>query len=159
MGPKFVIFFSFCHSQRSLSDADPSSVRPSTFFSNRFNRLPQFSSDLNDIWPECEQYCPKSYGSLISIFCFYFFQWIFGYKKYVEMGILEVFGHFLQNCFTWDQPWNLIYMHIGDPFRCVRKMAPVGQIFGLCLVPNRSKYRFSSIFLKSFYLIHTKLDL
>ena len=36
-------------------------------------------------------------------------------------------------------PWNLVYMHIVGTFRCVWKMAPVGQIVGPFLAQNRAK--------------------
>ena len=122
------------------------------------NRLPQFSSDLNDIWFECEQQCcPKSYGSWSLIFRFYFFSGSL-VTKIGPNGNFRGFWPFSPNSFNMRQ-WNLIYRHIGNTFRCVRKMAPVGKIFGPFLVPNKSIYTFSSTFLNSFHLIHTKLDL
>ena len=54
------------------------------------------------------------------------------------------------------RPWNLVYMHIVGTFRRVWLMAPVEQICGALLAPNRL-YRFSSIILKSLHWIHTKL--
>ena len=73
------------------------------------------------------------------------------------MGIFDVFGQISQICFN-ARPWNLVYKHIMGTFRCVWKMAPVGQIFGPIL-QNMSICRFSSISLKSFHWIHSKLDL
>ena len=48
------------------------SVRLSVNLFFKSNRLPQFSSDLCDVWRECaQQYCLKSCGNRILIFCFW----------------------------------------------------------------------------------------
>ena len=76
------------------------------------------------------------------------------------MGILEVRVHFLKKYYM--RPWNLVYGYIVGTFRWVRKVAPVGQIYGPFLVPNRVKIgQFIGFlyFLKRFPLDSQKLDL
>ena len=125
-------------------DAEPSaSVRPSLRLSTLFksNRLPQFSSGLADIWLECTQhYFPQTCG--IGILVFFnakFFLLIFNYRKYVKIGILEVFFYQFLKKFLNVVPWNLVYRHSVDTFKCVWKIAPVGHIFGLFMTLNSAK--------------------
>ena len=44
------------------------------------------------------------------------------------------------------RPWNLGYRHIVGTFRCVWKLAPVGQIFWPFLAPNSAKIRPKAVF-------------
>ena len=123
--------------QRSLPDAEPSvcpsvcpSVRQSFFKSNG---LPQFSSDLSDIWLECLNVHNNIVQTVMEVefwfFCFYFANGSLitkiGKKKSKFCGFLAISSKSL-----WYEPWNLICRYIVGNFRCVWKNAPVGQIFG-----------------------------
>ena len=56
------------------------------------------------------------------------------------MVIFGGFWPFSQKVFNvW--PWNLVYRHIVDTFRCVCKMVPGVHIFGPLLAPQKSKIR------------------
>ena len=141
------------------------SVRPpavNLFFKS--NRLSQFSSDLSDIWVECaQQYCPTSCGSRILI------------NRYIYIILMDLqllkkscrkwefwrfFWSFYQNVLLWDhETWFTCILWV---LSCVCKKwslwAKFSGPFWSIWDQNKQIDRFSSIFLKIFLWIHSKLD-
>ena len=54
------------------------------------------------------------------------------------MGNFGGFSPFSQKVFN-SRPLNMVYRHIVGTFKCVCKMAPMGQFFGPFLVQNRAE--------------------